>query len=129
MPVSIEQMLQQLEISDSTTPRASNRTLSIKQMFQNLQISVSAALRSSAKAPQMNLQRPPKQDTRQYYGYRVEEPRMLYLESILKADPSFDHNTFPMPMTYAFEWLLTELRLGQLDFKYCPKVVDITTPK
>ncbi|OJA14234.1 hypothetical protein AZE42_06161 [Rhizopogon vesiculosus] len=44
---------------------------------------------------------------------------MLYLESILKADPNFDHETFPLPMTYAFEWLLTKLRLGQLDFKYC----------
>ncbi|OJA10752.1 hypothetical protein AZE42_04257 [Rhizopogon vesiculosus] len=119
MPVSIEQMLQQLEISGSTTPRASNRNLSIKQMFQNLQISVSAALRSSAKAPQMNLQCPPKQATRQHYGYRIDEPRMLYLESILKSDPTFDHDTFPDPMTYAFEWLLTELRLGQLDFKYC----------
>src|SRR5258707_15169797 len=66
----------------------------------------------------MNLQCPPKQNTRQHYGYRVEEPRMLYLESILKSDPSFDHDTFPDPMTYAFEWLLTKLRLGQLDFKY-----------
>ncbi|OJA10756.1 hypothetical protein AZE42_04264, partial [Rhizopogon vesiculosus] len=119
MPVSIEQMLQNLEISGSTPSRSSNGTLSIKQMLQNIQISVSSPLRSSAKAPQMNLQCPPKQNTRQHYGYRVEEPQMLYLESILKSDPSFDHDTFPNPMTYAFEWLLTELQLGQLDCKYC----------
>ncbi|OJA07929.1 hypothetical protein AZE42_03672 [Rhizopogon vesiculosus] len=70
MPVSIEQMLQQLEISDSTPPRASNRTPSSNQMLQNLQISVSASLRSSSKAPRMNLQCPPKQNTRQHYGRR-----------------------------------------------------------
>ncbi|OAX33911.1 hypothetical protein K503DRAFT_775094 [Rhizopogon vinicolor AM-OR11-026] len=76
-------------------------------------------LHSSAKAPQMNLQCPPKQDTRRHYSYRMEESHMLYFESILKAVPSFDHDTFPNPMTYAFEWLLTELQLGQLDCKYC----------
>ncbi|OAX31201.1 hypothetical protein K503DRAFT_806275 [Rhizopogon vinicolor AM-OR11-026] len=119
MPMSIEQMLQQLEILDSMSLRASNCMPSMKQMLQNLQISVSTSLCLSSKPPQMNLQCPQKQNTRQHYGYRVKEPQMLYLESILKSDPSFDHDTFPLPMTYAFEWLLTKLQLGQLDCKYC----------
>ncbi|OJA10758.1 hypothetical protein AZE42_04263 [Rhizopogon vesiculosus] len=111
MPLSIEQMLQSLEISGSF-----NRTSSINQMLQNLQISVSTSLRSSTKPPQINIQCPPRQDVRQHYGYRLDERHMLYLEDILKQYiPDSDPTKVPMQMTLISDWIVEELQLYQLD--------------
>ncbi|KAG0709398.1 hypothetical protein DFH29DRAFT_993541 [Suillus ampliporus] len=91
-------------------------SLSIEQLLQNLQISGLPTSGSSTKSRrQVDIHRPPKQRYDQHYGYRVNRRYMLYLETKIETDPTAFHH----PMSLARKWIKHTLQLPQFEFKYC----------
>ncbi|KAG0705817.1 hypothetical protein DFH29DRAFT_996469 [Suillus ampliporus] len=91
-------------------------SLTIEQLLQGLQISGSPTSDSSTESRQLiDIQCPPKQRYAQHYGYRVNLRYLLDLESQIKSDPDVFYN----PTSLARRWIKRTLQLPQFDFKCC----------
>ncbi|OJA19818.1 putative protein 64 [Rhizopogon vesiculosus] len=124
MPLSLEQMFQKLQLSSTTLSCPSSSPpipQSIKRTLQNFQIpaSLPTSLRSCAKSPQISIRCPLRQGTTQHYGYRIEQNYLLYIESILKADPTVDRDDFYNPLSFTRRWIMEELQLHDMQISYC----------
>ncbi|OJA12218.1 hypothetical protein AZE42_12160, partial [Rhizopogon vesiculosus] len=93
---------------DNSLPPLVFSTDSIGRTLQNFQIPASLLTppRSSAKSPQINIRCPPGQGTTQHYGYRVDQNYLLYVESILKADPTVDRDDFYNPLSFTHRYCI-----------------------
>ncbi|KAG0709400.1 hypothetical protein DFH29DRAFT_229034 [Suillus ampliporus] len=91
-------------------------SLSIEQLLQNLQISGLPTSGSSTKSHrQIDIHCPPGQSYEQHYGYRVNRQYMLYLGTKIETDPTAFHH----PTSLARNWIKHTLQLPQFEFKYC----------
>ncbi|KAG0705856.1 hypothetical protein DFH29DRAFT_996507 [Suillus ampliporus] len=88
----------------------------LNQIAQNLKIKLASSIQ---KSPQIDIQRPPRQNNEQHFGYRITQNFILTFENEIRtfADPAEFYD--PTCVSLTRNWLLKELRLGQLDYKCC----------